>query len=137
MEKLFWDAEKVAVDLDISKSQATKLINALAGRIRNKGGIAVPGVIQRTYYLQMKESGFLSDDGAEKEDRPLTEKRLLCLEEFCIYSGLGQHTVRSLAADLGIKKQIGRRVLYDRVLFDQWCNSCAVWPGGEKIAKEG
>lgn len=129
------DAGDISADLGIDRQQAGQIVNNLTERLRAKGTLTVKGAVQRNYYLQMKEGGFLSDDGIGPDDRPLTEKRLLPLKEFCIYSSLGQHAARKLAADIGIEKRIGRKVLYDRVLFDRWCDSCRTEPaegGGEE-----
>lgn len=135
MEKLFMDVGDISADLGIDRQQAGQIVNNLTERLRAKGILTVKGAVQRNYYLQMKEGGFLSNDGIGPDDRPLTEKRLLPLKEFCIYSSLGQHAARKLAADIGIEKRIGRKVLYDRVLFDRWCDSCrtdSVEGGGEE-----
>lgn len=117
------DAGDISADLGIDRQQAGQIVSNLAERLRAKGILTIKGAVQRNYYLQMKESGFLSDDGAGLDDRPLTEKRLLPLKEFCIYSSLGQHAARKFAADIGIERRIGRRVLYDRAAFDRWCDS--------------
>lgn len=130
--KFFYTAEDIAADLGIDRQQAGKIVGDLTGRLRAKGILAVRGAVQRNYYLQMKESGFLADDGAGQDNRPLTEKRLLCLKEFCVYSSLGQHAARKLASEIGIEKRIGRKVLYDRVAFDRWCDLGSKEPGERK-----
>lgn len=122
MEKLFMKAEDVAIDLNIDTKEAGKLIAELGKRIVRKGGCYIIGMVPAAYYQKMKNTGFLSSDGTEENNYTLTEKRLLHLREFCIYSGLGQNTGRKLAKVIGIEKRIGHRVLYDRVLFDEWCN---------------
>ncbi|MCM1194300.1 MAG: hypothetical protein NC389_17990 [Acetatifactor muris] len=124
--KIFYTVEDIAADLGMDRQQAGQIVNDLTERLRAKGILTVRGAVQKSYYLQMKESGFLSDDGAGRDDRPLTEKRLLCLKEFCIYSSLGQHAARKLAAEIGIERRIGHKVLYDRAAFDRWCDSCSV-----------
>lgn len=120
MEKWYMTAEDIAVDLGIGTEAAEKIMRELGERIKRKGGIVVPGRMPKSYYLQMKSSDFLSNDGAE--DYPMTEKRLLQLKEFCVYSGLGQSAARKFAKAVGVEKRIGHRVLYDRALFDEWCN---------------
>lgn len=130
--KVFCTAEDIAADLGIDRQQAGQIVNDLSERLRAKGILTVRGAVQRGYYLQMKESGFLSDDGVYSDNRPLTEKRLLCLKEFCFYSSLGQHAARKLASEIGIERRIGRKVLYDRAAFDRWCDSCGTGPGERK-----
>ena len=122
MDKLFMDAEDISADLGIDRQQAGQIVDDLTERLKAKGILTIKGAIQKNYYLQMKESGFLSDDGADLDNRPLTEKRLLKLKEFCEYSGLGENTARKFAEKIGIKKRIGRKVLFDRELFDRWCD---------------
>lgn len=122
MGKWYVTAEDIAADLDIGVKESEELMRELAERIKRKGGMAIPGKIPEAYYQQIKSTGFLSSDGAGLEDYPLTEKRLLKLKEFCAYSGLGQNMAREFAKRIGIEKRIGHKVLYDRVLFDKWCD---------------
>lgn len=121
--KAFMTVEDVAGDIGIDSASARALIRNLGERIERKGGIYIEGRIQAAFYQKMKESAFLSDDGADLDNRLLTEKRLLCLKEFCEYSGLGENTARKFAEKIGIKKRIGRKVLFDRELFDRWCDT--------------
>ncbi len=123
MEKLFMKTADIAADLDIDIKEAGKLITELGRRIIRKGGCYITGMVPVAYYQKMKSTGFLSTDGSEKSSYPLTEKRLLRLDEFCAYSSLGRNAARKLAKETGIEKRIGRRILYDRVLFDQWCDN--------------
>jgi hypothetical protein len=53
----------------------------------------------------------------------LSEKRMLSLKEFCIYSGLGKTKARSYAEEKELVVHIGTRVLFDRVKFDRLCDS--------------
>ena len=69
----------------------------------------------------MKDTGFTSAEG-NMDPQELMEKRLLNIGEFCFYSGLHRKLAGRLAKEIGIEKRIGRRVLYDRVLFDRWCD---------------
>lgn len=123
VEKLFMKVEDIAADLDIDTKEANRLIQELGKRITQKGGFYITGMIPVVYYQEMKSTCFLSSDGTEEKVYALTEKRLLRLKEFCVYSGLGQNMARKLAKEIGIEKRIGRKVLYDRILFDEWCNS--------------
>lgn len=52
----------------------------------------------------------------------LSDKRLLSIEEFCIYTGTGQNTARIVAETTGSLFRMGRRVLVDRVKFDRFCD---------------
>lgn len=121
MEKIFMSIEDIANDLDIDNSEAGKLVVELHERIRQKR-MCIAKLVPVTFYESMKSTGFLSSEGVEPDDYPLKDKRLLRLNEFCAYSGTGQHVARKLAKEIGIQKRIGRRVLYDRELFDRWCD---------------
>jgi hypothetical protein len=47
--------------------------------------------------------------------------RLMNITEFCEYAGgIGRNTALKLAREAGLRVKIGRRVLIDRVKFDQW-----------------
>lgn len=122
MEKLFMTTEEVAADLDIEIREARKLVQELGERVRRNGGFYIAGVVQTAYYEKMKSTCFLSPNGVERADPPLSEKRLLRLKEFCAYSGLGQNMARKFAKQIGIEKRIGHKVLYDREQFDRWCD---------------
>lgn len=52
----------------------------------------------------------------------LSDKRLLSMDEFCIYAGLGSNVARSVAESTGALFKVGRRVLVDRVKFDRYCD---------------
>lgn len=52
----------------------------------------------------------------------LTDKRLLDIGEFSIYTSVGTAAARELAETANAIFKIGRRILVDRVKFDQWCN---------------
>lgn len=123
MEKLFMKAEDVASDLGIDTKEAGRLIRELCRRIKRKGGYYIPGMVPAAYYEKMKGTGFLSPDGAEGKEYPLTEKRLLDLKEFCAYSGLGRDSAYRFGEKAGITKRNGRKILFDRVLFDEWCDT--------------
>lgn len=122
IDKIFYDVKDIAADLGIGLEEAKKLIKDLGERIERKGCIFIRGKIQVPFYQEMKDTGFMSDKWSGKERYLLTEKRLLRLEEFCAYAGVGKNTARKLAKTLHIDKRVGRKVLYDRVLFDKWCD---------------
>lgn len=52
----------------------------------------------------------------------LSDKRLLSMDEFCVYAGLGSSAARNVAETTGSLFKIGRRVLVDRVKFDRYCD---------------
>lgn len=52
----------------------------------------------------------------------LNEKRLLSMDEFAVYAGVGGNTARTMARSTNALFQVGRRVLVDRVKFDKWCD---------------
>lgn len=52
----------------------------------------------------------------------LSDKRLLSVDEFCIYAGLGVNVARNVAEATGALFRVGRRVLVDRVKFDRYCD---------------
>lgn len=52
----------------------------------------------------------------------LSDKRLLNMDEFCIYAGLGSNVARNVAEATGALFRVCRRVLVDRVKFDKFCD---------------
>ena len=56
---------------------------------------------------------------------PLSDKRLLSVDEFRTYSGLGRNAALKLAIEAECRIIYGRRVLIDRVKFDEWCTKNA------------
>jgi hypothetical protein len=52
----------------------------------------------------------------------LSDKRLLSIDEFCIYASIGICKARELAETTGALFKVGKRVLVDRVKFDRWCD---------------
>jgi excisionase family DNA binding protein len=57
----------------------------------------------------------------EKKDMDKNNNRLMSITEFCEYAGgIGRNTALKLAQEAGLRVKIGRRVLIDRVKFDQW-----------------
>lgn len=122
LSKLFMTAEDIATDLGIDEKEAGRLLRNLGGRIKRKGGFYIAGMIPVSYYQKMKDTGFMSPDGMETDCCPLNEKRLLSLKEFCAYASVGRDAAYKFGEKAGITKRIGHRVLFDRVLFDEWCD---------------
>lgn len=52
----------------------------------------------------------------------LSDKRLLSMDEFAIYTSMGVCKTRELAELSGALFRAGKRVLVDRVKFDRWCD---------------
>lgn len=52
----------------------------------------------------------------------LSDKRLLSIEEFSTYAGIGASSARIVAETTGSLFKMGRRVLVDRVKFDRFCD---------------
>ena len=52
---------------------------------------------------------------------PLSDKRLLSVDEFRTYCGLGRNSSLKLAAEAQCRFFQGRRLLIDRIKFDEWC----------------
>lgn len=52
----------------------------------------------------------------------LSDKRLLSIDEFCIYASIGVCKARELAEATGSLFKVGKRVLVDRAKFDRWCD---------------
>lgn len=120
--KWYMTAEDIAADLGIDEKEAGRLLQNLGERIKRKGGCYIAGRVPVSYYQKMKDTDFMSPDGMEADCCPLNQKRLLSLKEFCVYASFGQNTARQFAKKAGIEKRIGHKVLYDRVLFDDWCD---------------
>ena len=62
----------------------------------------------------------------------LSDKRLLSMDEFCIYAGLGTNTARNIAETTGALFRVGHRVLVDRVKFDKYCDENSEIEAGVK-----
>ena len=52
----------------------------------------------------------------------LSDKRLLSMDEFAIYTSMGMNRTRELAELSGALCRAGRRLLVDRSKFDRWCD---------------
>ena len=46
-------------------------------------------------------------------------KRLLSINEATVYLGIGRNSALKFLEDIGAKRQIGRRVLYDKNTIDE------------------
>lgn len=120
--KWYMTEEDIAADLGIDEKEAGRLLRNLGERIKRKSGCYISGRIPVSYYQKMKDTDFMSPDGMETDCCPLNQKRLLGLKEFCAYASLGRDTAYRVGEKTGITKRIGHRVLFDRVLFDEWCD---------------
>lgn len=60
-----------------------------------------------------------------EERIPLNEKRLLTVAEFQQYSNIGRNNAFKIIRTAGCEIRIGKKVLVDRVLFDEWCTANA------------
>ena len=52
----------------------------------------------------------------------LSDKRLLSMDEFCIYASCGIVKAREVAAATGALFKIGKKCLVDRAKFDRYCD---------------
>ena len=52
----------------------------------------------------------------------LSDKRLLSMDEFAIYTSMGMNRTRELAELSGALFRAGRRIFVDRAKFDRWCD---------------
>ena len=52
----------------------------------------------------------------------LSDKRLLSMDEFCIYASCGIVKAREVAVTTGSLFKIGKKCLVDRVKFDRYCD---------------
>lgn len=59
----------------------------------------------------------------KKTDCESYEKRLVGIEEFMQYTGLGRNMATSLGKEIGCCIRIGKKVLYDIRKADQYFNS--------------
>ena len=119
--KLFYTAADIASDLSISEGEAVAFIKKLHKELRASGGLVISDKVPAAWYGMRKAEGFMSI-GQQEERIPLTERRLLGIKEFCCYSGLGRDAAYKFGKREGIIKRNGHNVLFDRVLFDEWCN---------------
>ena len=118
---MFYTAADIASDLSISKTEAEELVRKLHRTLKRAGKIVVAGKVPAAWYEKQREKGFMEAE-LLPEHIPLAEKRLLNLKEFCLYSGLGRDAAYKFGEKTGITKWNGRKALFDRVLFDRWCD---------------
>lgn len=59
-------------------------------------------------------------EAVQNRKEPTIAKRMLTEEEFRIYAGLGRSSVRQLGEKIGCIRHFGRRIMYDRVLIDEY-----------------
>lgn len=52
----------------------------------------------------------------------LSDKRLLSIDEFKVYTSLGTSAARNVAELTGALFKVGSRVLVDRAKFDRFCD---------------
>lgn len=128
MERQFLTPEDVAEDTGLSLDEASELVKQMIKQLRDTGYVTVAGRIQRKHYEKQKEAGFMmARKEIEREDPVrLDEKRLLSIGEFCTYASIGREKGMRLAESAAAVFRAGKRVMIDRVKFDQWCdeNSC-------------
>ena len=55
----------------------------------------------------------------------LSDKRLMSMDEFAVYTSMGLNKTRELAEVSGSLFKAGKRILVDRVKFDRWCDANA------------
>lgn len=119
--KIFYSAADIACDLSISEGEAVEIVKRLHKELKASGKLVVSGRVPAAWYETQKAEGFMAI-GQQAERIPLTEKKLLNIKEFCRYSGLGRDAAYKIGERMEITKRNGRKVLFDRVLFDEWCN---------------
>lgn len=78
-------------------------------------------VIKRNGGTKMRSNVKLEEQ-SQNERVALNEKRLLAVSEFQKYASIGRNNALRLAHESGAAMRIGRRLLIDRVKFDQWCD---------------
>ena len=52
----------------------------------------------------------------------IQDKRLITIQEFCDYSSLGRTTASKIAKEYGFGIKVGKRLLIDRIRFDELCD---------------
>lgn len=71
---------------------------------------------------QVERKVIMERDGKERVLVTLSDKRLLDVNEFCMYASVGRNTALELMKTTGALFRVGRRTLVDRVKFDRWCD---------------
>ena len=85
-------------------------------------------VIQNDWrFLDMKskklETHIITEKSVDKNKKAevrLDEKRCLTIAEFMVYCGVGRNNAFKLAEKANAKIKVGKKILVDRVLFDEW-----------------
>lgn len=54
------------------------------------------------------------------QDSNQTYKRFMNLSEACLYLGLGRNKTMEFCKEINAKRKIGRRVLYDKIVIDEY-----------------
>lgn len=73
-------------------------------------------------HMQVERKVIMERDGKSRVLVTLSDKRLLDVNEFCIYASVGRNTALELMKTTGALFRVGRRTLVDRVKFDRWCD---------------
>lgn len=71
---------------------------------------------------QVERKVIMERDGKSRVLVTLSDKRLLDVNEFCMYASVGRNTALELMKTTGALFRVGRRTLVDRVKFDRWCD---------------
>ena len=74
-----------------------------------------------------------NEEGGNKELKEATgldEKRCLTINEFQEYFSIGRNNALKLARQSGAIIRIGRKILVDRIVFDEWLDE--QWDGHTK-----
>lgn len=53
------------------------------------------------------------------DTNPPLQKRLLSITEATVYLGIGRSSALKYLAEIGAKRKIGRRALYDKAVIDE------------------
>ena len=120
--KMFYTEADIATDLSISGAEAAELVKKLHKELKASGKLVVSGKVPAVWYEKRKAEGFVGT-GQQAERIPLTERRLLSINDFREYAGgIGDGMARKLAKEICAVVYIGDRLLVDRLLFDEWCS---------------
>lgn len=71
---------------------------------------------------QLEKEAVMEKEKTNQTLITLSDKRLLDVNEFCIYASVGRNTALELMKTTGALFRVGRRTLVDRVKFDRWCD---------------
>lgn len=59
-------------------------------------------------------------------------KRMLPVEEAAAYIGMGFSKTKSILSEIGAKRNLGRRVVYDKVVIDKWLDALTTGEEGDQ-----